>query len=89
MLGEVILSWLKAHDISPADMHGQCYDRASNMSGARSGVKVVVQEEAPKAMYYHCAAHRLNLSVLSACNIQAFNNSESCIGEIARFFPKN
>ena len=86
MLGEAILNWLKAHDISPADMRGQCYDGASNMSGARSGVKAVVQEAAPKAMYYHCAAHHLNLSVVSACSIQSFKNAESYIGEIARFF---
>ena len=86
MLGEAILSWLKAHGVSPADMRGQCYDGASNMSGARSGVKAVVQEEAPKALYYHCAAHRLNLSVVSACSIQAFKNAKSYIGEIARFF---
>ena len=85
VLGEANLSWLKAHDISPADMRGQCYDGASNMSGARCGVKAVVQEAAPKAMYYHCAAHRLNLSVVSACSIQAFKNTESYIGEIARF----
>ena len=67
-------------------MRGQCYDGASNMSGARSGVRAVIQEEAPKALYYHCAAHRLNLSVVSACRIQAFKNAESYIGEIARFF---
>lgn len=85
VLGEAILSWLKAHGVSPADMRGQCYD-ASHMSGARSGVKAVVLEEAPKALYYHCAAHRLNLSVVSACSIQAFKNAESYIGEITRFF---
>ena len=79
VLGEAIISWLKAHDISPADMRGQCYDGASNMSG----VKAVVQEVAPKAMYHH---HRLNLSVVSAYSIQAFKNAESYIGEIARFF---
>ena len=38
------------------------------------------------ATYFHCAAHRLNLAVMSACNIQAFKNVESYIGEIARFF---
>ena len=67
-------------------MRGQCYDGASNMSGARLGVKSVVQKAAPKAMYFHCAAHRLNLSVVSACKIQAFKNAESYVGEIARFF---
>ena len=67
-------------------MRGQCYDEASNMSGARSGVKAVVQEAASKALYFHCAAHRLNLSVVSACSIPAFKNAESYLGEIARFF---
>ena len=86
VLGEAILMWLGNHNISPADMRGQCYDGASNMCGARSGVKAVVQEKAPKAMYYHCASHRLNLSVVSACSIQALKNAESCLGEIARFF---
>ena len=35
------------------------------------------------AMYYHCAAHCLILAVVSACNIQAFNNVD---GEIAKLF---
>ena len=86
VLGEAILKWLRNHGISPTDMRGQCYDGASNMSGARSGVKAIVQEAAPKAMYYHCAAHRLNLSVVSACSIRAFKNAESYVGEISRFF---
>lgn len=38
------------------------------------------------ALYIHCAAHQLNLAIVSACRIQAFRNTESCIGEIARFF---
>ena len=38
------------------------------------------------AIYIHCAAHRLNLAVVSACKIQAFKNVESYIGEISRVF---
>ena len=34
----------------------------------------------------HWASHRLNLAIVLACNIQAFKNVESYIGEIARFF---
>ena len=56
------------------------------MSGARSGCRSIVQQQAPIAMYFHCAAHRLNLAVVSACKIQAFKNVTSYIGEIARFF---
>ena len=56
------------------------------MAGAKSGCKALVQEQAPMALYTHCAAHQLNLSIVAACKIQAFRNAESCIGEIARFF---
>ena len=38
------------------------------------------------ALYFHCAAHRLNLAVVSACKIQAFKNAEFYVGEIARRF---
>ena len=38
------------------------------------------------AVYFHCAAHRLNLAIVSACKIQAFRYVEVYIGEIARFF---
>ena len=50
VMAQAILQWLRAHGLSPANMHGQCYDGASNMSGARSGCKAIVQQEAP----YHC-----------------------------------
>ena len=65
VLAHSILQWIRAHGLSPTDMRGQCYDGASNMSGARSGCKSIVKQEAPLAMYYHCGAHRLNLAVVS------------------------
>ena len=67
-------------------MCGQCYDGSANMSGARSGSQAIIQREAPLALYFHCAAHRLNLAVVSSCSIQAFKNAETYVGEIARFF---
>ena len=86
VLGESILNWLTAHNISPTDMRGQCYDGASNMSGAKSGAMAIVQKAAPMAAYHHCASRRLNLSIVSACKNPALKNAELCIGEIARFF---
>ena len=77
---------LERVNLSLSDIRGQCYDGASNMSGARSGCSSLVQEQAPMAVYLHCASHRLNLAVVSACRIQAFKNTEAYIGERARFF---
>ena len=82
-LAQAILQWL---GLLPENMRGQCYDGASNMSGARSGCRTIIQQEAPRAMYFHCASHRSNLAVVSACSIQAFKNAESYVGELARFF---
>ena len=85
-IAAAILNWIQTVGLSPSDMRGQCYDGASNMSGERSGCSVVIQQQAPKVAYFHCAAHRLNLAVVSACKIQAFMNVEAYIREIARFF---
>jgi hypothetical protein len=86
ILGEVILKWLRTYQLSLVNLRGQCYDGASNMSGAGSGCKSIVQQEAPAAIYIHYASHRLNLDIMSACKIQAFKNVESCLCEISRFF---
>ena len=85
-LANVILQSLVTWGLSPLDMRGHCYDGASNMAGARSGCKSMVQQQAPMVIYIHCAANRLNLAVISACKMQAFKNNESYIGEMARFF---
>ena len=44
----------------------QCYDGASVMSGACSGIQARLREITPCAIYTHCCAHRLNL-VLVDC----------------------
>ena len=86
VLAQAILQWLATWNIPHSDIRGQCYDGASNMAGARSGCMAIIQQKVPKAVYFHCASHRLNLAIVSACNISAFKNVESYIGEIARFF---
>ena len=45
VLGNAILEWLERNEISPADMRGQCYDGALNMSTARAGAKSIVQKK--------------------------------------------
>ena len=85
VLAESILQCLSSLSLSIPDLRGQCYDGASNMAGARSGCRTIVQQQAPMAIYMHCAAHQLNLAVVSGCKIQAFKNTETCIGDIASF----
>ena len=41
---------------------GQCYDGASNMTGARNGVATKILDNESCALYIHCYAHSLNLA---------------------------
>ena len=85
-LASTILRYLTAWGLPLTNLRGQCYDGASNMAGSRSGCSTIVQQQAPMAVYTHCAAHQLNLAVVSACTVQDRRNAESFIGEVARFF---
>ena len=50
-------------NVKVADCRGQCYDGASNMSGARKGVAAIITQEESRALYTHCYGHALNLAV--------------------------
>ena len=45
------------------NVRGQCYDGAANVRGYKSGLQTKLIEEEPRALFVHCAAHRLNLAV--------------------------
>lgn len=47
---------------------GQSFDGAANMSGKFQGLATRIKEVAPKAIYIHCYAHRLNLAVEASCS---------------------
>ena len=47
-------------------LRGQCYDGASAMQGARSGVAARVCKEEPRALYTHCYGHSINLAASDA-----------------------
>ena len=45
----------------------QGYDGAGNMSGVCRGASSIVLSHYPKALYFHCASHKLNLCVAHSC----------------------
>jgi len=49
------------------------------MSGKLSGVAALIIKEYPSALYIHCSAHNLNLSVSYACNIQGIRKTMGTI----------
>ena len=59
---------------------------AGNMSGPCNGAAAIVRRQYPKVIYTHCMAHRLNLSVVSACKMQNVRNMFDTVGEVTRSF---
>ena len=57
------------HNFSVSDCRAQTYDGAGNMAGQQRGCATRFQRLAPKAPYFHCASHDLNLALSKACNI--------------------
>ena len=71
---------------------GLCFDGASNMSGRYQGASACIKRKYPLALYFHCASHKLNLSVAGACNsICSVKKMMDCIKkctDIFHFSPK-
>ena len=56
------------------------------MAGNLRCVKAGIQAEFPKAVYVHCASHKLNLVIVEACKIPAVRNAMGVITKVADFF---
>ena len=50
------------------------------------GAVAVVQNEAPLAVYFHCAMHMLNLCASKTCRVTAVRNCVDNVGQMTSFF---
>ncbi|XP_025405273.1 uncharacterized protein LOC112679614 isoform X1 [Sipha flava] len=66
-LANTIVQKLKEIGLSLEFLRGQGYDGGANMSGKYCGVQARILNLQPKAIYTHCASHRLNLTLIKAC----------------------
>ncbi|XP_050515128.1 52 kDa repressor of the inhibitor of the protein kinase-like [Diabrotica virgifera virgifera] len=68
---------------------GQGYDGCSTMAGEITGVHKRITEKYPKALYFHCASHRLNLVVNDLNDIPQIRNTTGTVKEVITFFRQN
>ncbi|XP_071912174.1 uncharacterized protein [Coffea arabica] len=64
-LKDAIDSLFAQHGLSLSKLRGQRYDGASNMRGEFNGLKALILQENPYAMYIHCFAHQLQLVIVA------------------------
>ena len=85
-IADDILSKLAEWQLQPQLLCGQAYDGAGAMSGKSKGAASRILSKYPKALYTHCAAHRLNLCVMKCCSIMEVSNMMQTADTISRFF---
>lgn len=68
---------LKKNKLEIIEMIGQSYDGAGNMSGVRKGLKKLIQDVCPMALYVWCHSHKFSLVV---------EDTVKSIKEIGQFF---
>ncbi|KAF0732371.1 zinc finger MYM-type protein 1-like, partial [Aphis craccivora] len=68
---------------------GQGYDGAGNMSGQFNGVQSRIRQIYPKAVFVHCASHRLNLALSSALSTKSVRNCLGVMKDIINLFRNN
>ena len=81
-----ILEQLANWQLEPTFLRGQAYDGAGAMAGQVRGTAACISSLYPKAVYTHCAAHRLNLCIVKCCNVREVNNMMQTADKIAHFF---
>ena len=74
----VIKDTLIRMNLSVSRLQGQCYDGASAMSGAKSGVAKRIRDLEPRAVFMHCFGHSLNLAASDA--IKQFKLMSDALG---------
>ena len=97
MISRKILKSLSDPSISldPSNIRGQAYDGVSVMSSGKEGVQAKIKEISPLALFTHCYAHCLNLSIPASCKLSEVQNLVGQINEayllltLKEYLPEN
>ncbi|KAL4090707.1 hypothetical protein QTP88_025494 [Uroleucon formosanum] len=81
-----ILSFLEDSGLNLSKLCGRGYDGCATMAGKVSGVAKLICDRYNKALYFHCASHRLNLVINDLNKIMVIRNTISTIKEIIEFY---
>lgn len=71
------------------EMVGISSDGGSNVSGKNAGAQALIRAAAPQAVFVHCAAHNLNLTVGDIVNLPDLRNCVAILKQITKFIRKS
>ena len=81
-----LVTCLNKLDLDPQNCRAQTYDGAGNMAGATKGCAANFMKIKPRANYYQCASHSLNLALCKASKLPEVQIMMDTLKSVAIFF---
>ena len=72
--------------LDPKMCRAQTYDGPVNMAGCQNGCAKRFQNVSPRALYFHCASHELNLALSHASKVAEIYNMVCTLKSVGIFF---
>lgn len=88
-VADAILQFTEKLGLEMPKLIGLGFDGCSTMAGKESGVQQRIRAKYPKAVYFHCASHRLNLVVNDLNRVPEIRNTIGTIKQVIRFFRES
>ncbi|XP_050548714.1 uncharacterized protein LOC126910304 [Daktulosphaira vitifoliae] len=84
-----ILSFMVNCGLDLTKLCGQGYYGCATMAGKESGVAKLIRDRYAKALFFHCANHRLNLVINDLNKIMVICNTTGTIKEFIKFYRES
>ena len=88
-LSNLILTQITQWGLDPANIVGQGYDGAGNMSGHTKGAQARISSQFPTAKYVHCKNHSLNLAIIHTYKQRIISNMFATLREVLYFLTSS
>ena len=77
---------LQRFSLPLANLRGQTYDGASNMSGIHRGAQTILLKKQPLVYYTHCSCHCVNLVAKDVAELPLVRDAVSILNELKVLF---
>ncbi|CAF1228488.1 unnamed protein product [Rotaria sordida] len=84
-IAKAITTFIQTSDLKIEKIRGQGYDGANVVAGKLGGVQKLIKDIVPRANYFHCSNHSLDLVLAEACTLQLIKMFFGVIKSVINF----
>ncbi|CAF1174859.1 unnamed protein product [Rotaria sordida] len=84
-IAKAIATFIQTSDLKIEKIRGQGYDGANVVAGKLGGVQKLIKDIVPRANYFHCSNHSLDLVLAEACTLQLIKMFFGVIKSVINF----